>query len=52
VKVLNARMIGSTSALVEGLYFAAEKGARVINLSLAYAPSAILDRFSTRRSRK
>ncbi|MBI2566207.1 MAG: S8 family serine peptidase [Candidatus Schekmanbacteria bacterium] len=38
VKVLDGSAVGTTSALVEGLYFAAEQGAEVVNLSLAYAP--------------
>jgi hypothetical protein len=47
VKVLNHKNRGSTSALVEGLYYAAEQGAQIVNLSLAYPtasyPGAVLD---------
>ncbi len=38
VKVLDSEANGRTSALVEGLYFAAEQGAQVVNMSLAYPP--------------
>jgi hypothetical protein len=48
VKVLDRDKVGTESALIEGLYFAVERGAGVVNMSLsfprAYLPSEEMER--------
>ncbi len=45
VKVLDANNQGTELALAEGIYFATDNGAKVINMSLAFDPSYFPSRF-------